>query len=492
MYGPSLLDVVNALGGSGREIAKALTGSVNAGTDLSQLTGAGALRVENLDPVLFSVTVENKHFDLFNRLLPNKRESFSLLDQQIIKKGTGGFPGSAVSTETATGRPERQGDYERLLTQLGVFADYRNVGVVTGIQGLLQQQAGATNFSTVAEENVNAALTLLETVEWSCFYADRGVNDLEINGLLAQINAAQATSTVQNLIDLRGGYFTDHEQIAKLAANIARRPQFGQADLLYTSTACKGDLDNCLISGYRVNLDSAVPNTVTGVPMKGIRYSAAGIGEGYMDLVPHAYIEEDKLPVCVQAPNSVGPQGPPAAVAASAANLTSSMFVASQSGNYYYAVEACQPGQVSALTFIPAAVAVSAGEAVTLAITPSAANTETDYRIYRGRLNGTNQPDDVRLIARVAKATNGTTTFVDYNQVIPGTSEAFMLTSAPQKRALTWIQMLPLTQYPLAQTDLSIRWAVLLLGALRIPDARKHGVITNILPKNAAWRPFNV
>ena len=485
---PSFLDIVNALGGSGRDVAKALTGSVNAGTNLADLSGAGALRVENLDPVLFSVTVENKHFDLFNRLLPNKRESFSLLDQQIIKKGTGGFPGSAVSTETATGRPERQGDYERLLTELGVFVDYRNVGVVTGIQGLLQQQAGATNFSTVAEENVNAALTLLETVEWSCFYGDRSVNNLEIQGLLTQIQAAESN----NVIDMRGAGFVDHTQLATLAANIAKRPQFGNADLLYLSTGAKGDLDDCLISGYRVNLDSAVPNTVTGVPMKGIRYSAAGIGEGYMDLVPHAYVEEDKLPVMVQAPNSVGPQGPPTSVAAvAAAGPAASQWTAPQGGAYFYAVEACQPGQISVLTFIPSAVAVSAGEAVTLTITQSGAGTETDYRVYRGRLNGTNAPDDVRLIARIAN-TGVTTTFVDLNQVIPGTSEAFMLTSSPAKRAMTWIQMLPLTQYPLAQTDLSIRWAVLLLGALRIPDGRKHGVITNILPKNAMWRPFNV
>ena len=281
---PSFLDIVNSLGGSGREIAKALGGSVNAGHDIGALSGAGALRVENLDPVLFSVTVENKHFDLFNRLLPNKRESFSLLDQQIIKKGTGGFPGSAVSTETATGRPERQGDYSRLLTELGVFVDYRNVGVVTGIQGLLQHQAGATNFSTVAEENVNAALTLLETVEWSMFYGNRNVNNLEINGLQQRI----VVDAPGNVIDMRGAGFSDHTQLAALAATIAKRPQFGNADLLYLSTMAKGDLDNDLVAGYRVNLDSAVPNTVTGVPMKGIRYSAAGIGEGYLDLVPHA------------------------------------------------------------------------------------------------------------------------------------------------------------------------------------------------------------
>ena len=203
-------------------------------------------------------------------------------------------------------------------------------------------------------------------------------------------------------------------------------------------------------------------------------------------------MEEDKLPVMVAAPPSVGPQGPPVTVtAAASAGGAPSQWTAPQGGSYFYAVESCQPGQISVLTFIPSAVAVAAGNQVVLSITQSAAGTETDYRVYRGRLGGTNAPSDVRLIARVAK-TGTVTTFTDLNQVIPGTSEAFMLTSNPAKRALTWIQMLPLTQYPLAQTDLSIRWAVLLLGALRVPDGRKHGVIKNILPKNALWRPFNV
>lgn len=483
-----LLAVLDSLGGGPREIAKALTGVKGAGTDLAGLTGAGALRVENLDPVLFSVTVENKHFDLFNRLLPNKRDSFSMLDQQIIKTGIGGFPGSAVSTETATGRPDRQGEYKRLLTELGIFVDYRNVGVVAGLQGLLQQQAGATNFSTVAEENVNAALTLLESIEWSLFYGDRGVSTLEVNGLQQMITAGAPG----NVIDLAGGSFTDHVKLADLAGFIAKRPQFGRADLIYCSTQVKADFDKSLISGYRVNLDGAVPNTVTGVPVKGFRYSAAGIGEGYCDIVPHAYVDENKIPVSVYAPNSVGPQAAPvsAAVATVAPSVTGSKWLAGHAGAYHYVVEACKPGEVSSTVATASAGTVAAGGALDLTITRSAGATETHYNIYRSRLGGTNAAADVRLIARVACA-GATTVFRDLNAVIPGTSEVFMLTSAAQQRAMSWIQMLPLTQYPLAQTDLSIRWAVLMLGALRVPEARKHGLIKNVLPSNATWKPFN-
>ena len=480
-----LLAALSAISGTNREVSKALTGTVGAGSDLGALTQAGALRVEGMDPVLFSVTVENKHFDLFNRLLPNKRDAKSMLDQQVIKKGTGGFPGSAFSTETATGRPERQGEYERLLTELGVFVDYRNVGLITGIQGMVQGGAGMVDFSAVAEENVNAALTLLETVEWGLFYGDRAVSGMEIKGLQASIHA----NASDHIIDMAGTYFTDHTQIAELAGRLAKRPHFGVPDLFYVSTAAKGDLDNSLTTGYRVNLDSAVPNTQVGVPVKGIRYSAAGIGEGYMDLVPHAYVEEDKTPIIVTAPLSVGPQPAPVSVTAAATSGSGSKWLAAHIGSYYYCVEACKPGEVSAPVVLGSAVAVTTGDKVTLTITLSSGAGETHYNIYRGRLGGTNAPADMRRIGRIAKA-GATTTFVDLNENVPGTSEGFMLTASPARKALTWLQMLPLTQYPLAQNDLSIRWAVLLLGALRVPDARKHGMIKNILPKNAAWNPY--
>ncbi len=478
------LEILSALGGPAREIVKSLTGTKGAGTDLSALTGAGALRVENLDPVLFSVTVENKHFDLFNRLLPHKRDSFSMLDQQIIKKGIGGFPGSAFSTEQGTGRPDRQGDYQRLLTELGVFMDRRSVSLVTALQGVLQNRAGATNFSTVSEENVNAALTLLETIEWGLFYGDRTVSTYEINGLQALIQNGAAG----NVIDMKGTTFSDHTQLADLAQRIAKRPQFGKPDLLYTSSNVKYDLDKSLISGYRVNLDTAVPNTVTGVPVKGFNYSAVGIGQGYAEIIPHAYVEENKVPVEVTNPNAPTLTAPTVACAAVAPTVANSSWINAQAGAYYYRVEAWSAGQVSPTAVTVSAATVAAGGAIDVTIT--AGGTETYYAIYRGRLGGTNAASDMRLVARVAK-TGGTTVWRDLNTTIPGTSEVFMLTSAPNLNAMTWLQMLPLTQFPLAQTDASLNWLVMLLGALRVPDARKHGVIRNVLPSNAAWKPFN-
>ena len=62
-----VLDILSALGDSGAspaltEISKALT-TMGNGTDLSALTGGGAFRVENMDPVLASATVKQEQTD---------------------------------------------------------------------------------------------------------------------------------------------------------------------------------------------------------------------------------------------------------------------------------------------------------------------------------------------------------------------------------------------------------------------------------------------
>ncbi|MBI3131473.1 MAG: hypothetical protein HYZ13_09120 [Acidobacteria bacterium] len=487
-----VLAVLEQGDGPFRDIAKSLS-TLGAGTDLAALSGGGAMRVEDLDPVLYSVAVQNKHFDLINRLLPSKRTVFSMLDQQIVKRGIGGYPGSAVSDETATGRQASVSDYRRLVTELGIFVDYRHVPVVTAIQGVFQQRAGRIDTNLVAEENVSGCLVLLESVEHGLLYGDRTVNRFEINGLSTRIGLEAPA----NVLDLRGQPLSSATPIAQLATRLTKRPWFGRPDLFYVSAGVKSDLDAELEPGWRVNLDSGVPSTNVGVPIKGINYSGLGIGQGYLECVIHAYVDEARTPIVIQNSEAVGGQPGPSLVATVALPDTDPLAVRSQwevdqVGSYYYLVEAyAVGGKVSLPVSAVSAVAVPERGAARLDITQSPTNTETHYKVYRGRRGGTNQPEDVRLIGSVRKAEGAaTTSFVDLNAVIPGTSEALMLTANPSQGALTWIQMLPMLQLPLAMPDLNFRWAALLLGALRLPEPRKHGLITNILPKAAAWRPF--
>jgi hypothetical protein len=491
------LDILSALGDSGAspalmEITKALT-TMGNGTDLSALTGGGAFRVENMDPVLASATVKNEHFKLFKRLLPNRRESWSVIDQAVVKTGIGAFRGSANANELGSGQEERQGQYSRKITELGTYFSRRSVSIITSIQATMQNRNGVVDFSAVDEEDVNAALEILWSLEPDLFLGDKTINPFSTTGIIPSVLA----DAPQNVVDLRGEPLKSHNKISLLASKITDAPNWGRPDLFMMSGIAKSDLDNYLESGYRVNLDSGIASTTTGVLAKGMRYSSVAVADGIIDFDPSFVLNENQYPVSGDDAALCTAAVPQAVVGATSANpvtiskwvdKTTGEYQYTVGGNYYYAVEACTPGKVS-LPVISGAVTLVATHNNTVTITASSGNAETHYKIYRCAKNGAHAvATDFRLIGQIVKDVSGTTVFTDNNNVIPGCSYGTLLTMKPE--SLRWIQMLPMTKIPFALNDLSYKWGAFLVGALRVALAKHHGVIMNILPTGATWRPF--
>jgi hypothetical protein len=102
---------------------------------------------------------------------------------------------------------------------------------------------------------------------------------------------------------------------------------------------------------------------------------------------------------------------PPASVTASAAANAASTFVAGDAGNYFYAVSAFRNGVESQLTKISTAVAVAAGDQVTLAIT-SAVSDADRYLVYRTPVGATSADANFSRIGQV-NAAGGSTPFTD-------------------------------------------------------------------------------
>lgn len=497
----SVSGILSALAESGvdhpglRNVVKALT-TQGAGTDLSALTGGGALRVENLDPVLAAATVESKHFKFFNMLLPNRRDSWSLLDQTVRKNDIGGFAGSAVATETGVGQAFRTGDYQRLVTELGIFSVRRNLPLVTAFQGALQSQAGIVDFSAAEEEDLNAALEILVSVEHSLFYGKKSVNGQSIDGLFSQLDA-QAPA---NVVDLRGEVLNSHSQLTKLAAKLTTVGSWGSPDKAFMSAMVKADLDDKLEVGYRLNLDSAVASTITGVPVRGMRYSSVGVADGEIAFDASAFISEEKKPIGVDYAAQCTITAPSVACAKVDPSVTGSLWADGTNGGtaytvagaYHYAVEAWIPGQVSLPAVTSTAATVAKNGAIDVTIT--AGGTETYYNIFRSKKGGSNSAADMRFIGTVKRDATGTTVFRDLNATIPGSSEVPLLTTDPKSNALRWLQMLPLTKIPFAMTDFSYPWGAILIGALRVNLPKRHGYVKNVIPTAAklsgGWFPF--
>lgn len=466
-----------------RNIMKALS-STQAGTDLGALTGGGATRFESMDHELAIAAVQNEHFLLFNKLFPSKVTTWSLIDQQSVKDEIGGYPGGSISNETASNVPERSSTYRRVITELKVMAEFGGVSVPTALQGILQQAAGMADFNSGEEEVYSSLLRIMQTTEWQLLNGDMAIDPLEFTGLIPSILAGPAA----NITDMAGAALNSGSKPAALAAHLSGFGNWGSPDTIYCSPLVKADFDSHLESGYRVNLDANIPNTEIGALVKAIRYNGLGVGQGILDLQPHVYLDEAiKAPVSTYAQAENLTLTAPASVAGVAAADAASKFLAGHAGDYVYRAEAASGGNVS-LTVASAAVTVAAGDKVTLTISQGP-SVETYYNIYRGRKGAAGAATDVRLIGRVKKA-GATTTFVDRNTTIPGTSVAMMLSTGLNQQAIRLLQMCPPSKLPLALTGLNYRWVIFAIMGLRVAQPKKLGIIKNILPSNATWTPF--
>lgn len=479
------LSEVNAASGVGGGVLpmqmgdlEALRKSLDAGTatDVATFTGGQALSIQSLDHTLQATLADNKEFKLFNALA--KMPAGNTVDEWTEATSQGGFPGSSANTQTGA-IATAQGTYARR-TALVKF-------LMTQCQVSFAQSLVDTIVQSEAQENQMGTLRLLRDVEHLSFYGDSDVVPTEFDGIAKQLISLGSSD---HIISAGGGPLsgtgaTGLQTIASAAATIGGLGNFGTPTHLFISPLSASDLDVNLDPAYRVPLNNGAAATL-GTPVRGIVTAQGDIGIErdvfLLDQNSQKPFEVDYSAI------AAGNATAPVSVTAVAAADSASKFTTDWDGNYYYAVAGVTNlGQSVVTKSIQYAVAV--GDKVTLTITASAGGTETGYVIYRSRRNGTNDTSDFRLVARVAKG-GATTTFVDYNEDIPGTSKAFLLNLNPGHTAMTWRQLLPLTRFNLYPTNAAvIPWALLLFGYLRMTKRRHHVMIKNILPTTATWLP---
>lgn len=459
------------------DLQKALTAGY--GTDVSTLTGGGALRIQSLDKTMQSTIQENKHFRLFNELA--KSGAGATVDEWTEQSGVGGFLGGSTNTETGDIN-ESTGAYARRVGMVKYLMTKRQVSLVSTL--------GNNIASSEAVEQQNGAKQLLTDAEFLCFEGDDAVVPTEFSGIYAQMLAGVNAGQVDdgNILDAEGQSLASINLLNMAASQISKRDNFGTPTHLFLSQQVQADFDTGLDPAFRVPLNN-VPNggISLGAPVVGVRTSWGDIAN-----CPDVFINDgdQTTPFQVQYPTlALKNTGMKPTVAKAAAADVSSKFGAAHAGNYYYLVTGLNAnGQSDGV--ITTQQAVAAGEKVTLTITASTGGAETGYAIYRSRKNGTNAVNDFRLVTRIPKA-GATTTFVDLNRDIPGTTKAYVLNMNPGDHAINWRQLLPMMKFPLYPTASAvIPWAQLMFGYLRITKRRHHAVIKNILPNTARWKPF--
>jgi hypothetical protein len=462
------------------ELQKALTAGY--GTDSAQFTGATAFRIQSLDRTMKATIQENKHFKLFNELAKNG--ATATVDEWTEQSSVGGFLGGSTNTETGN-IAAAQGTYARRVGLVKYLMTRREVSFVATL--------GNNLASAESTEQQAGAKQLLTDAEYLSFEGDSTVVGTEFDGIYAQIAAGVAAGQVDpaNIVDVRASALNSIAAINTIAAQVSAYGNFGTPTHMFCSQNVQADFDTGLDPAFRVPLDS-VPNggISLGAPVRGIRTSWGDIKN-----MPDVFVRDQAqmLPfeVTFSALAAANNTFKPAAVGVAAGAQAGSQFQNVHAGNYYYLVAGVNASGQST-GFISAQVAVASGQGVTLTIQPSAGAAETGYVIYRSRMNGTNGVNDFRQMVRIPKAAGGgNTTYIDLNADIPGTVKAYILNMTPGDEAINWRQLLPMMKFPLYPTQAAtIPWAQLMFGYLRITKRKHHGVIKNILPTSATWKPF--
>jgi hypothetical protein len=465
------------------DLRKALEAS-NYQTDVSQLTGGGALGVQSLDTAMKTVVQEQEHFVLFKRLA--QTNATNIVDEYSRQNSIGGFLGGSTNSQMGVVRAA-QGEYSREVGLVKFLMCLRQVGFVLTV--------GKNIAEPTAVEERNGALQLTTDANYLLYHGDADSCPTQFDGIFTQLDReiAEGKMPGDHVVDMDGVKLDSIEAFSKVGVSIGRYGSWGRATDVFLPNSVQNDLNMGLDPAFRWGPQGG--NT----PMIGGHVEGIRLQSGVLKTAVDTFIHDEEHPmvkpfeVNFAAIATANAAFKPAAVATDAtANSASSKFSAPRAGNYYYAVAAIGAGGEGQTAVVKtAAVAVAAGKKVVLTITVSGAATESGYAIYRSRQDGTNATDDFRLV-KVVKRTGASTVVTDENRDIPGTVKVPMLNMQQSSDAIGWRQFLPMTKIPLPFGVGGVpvySWFQFLFGYLRITKPKHHGYIKNILPANAAWRP---
>lgn len=471
-------------GGSNSELLKALEAS-NYQTDVSTLTGGGALGVQSLDAAMKTTVQENEHFTLFNRLMSTN--ATNIVDEYVRQSSVGGFLGGSTNSQMGVVRAA-QGEYSREVGLVKFLMTLRQVGYVLNI--------GKNIVEATAVEERNGALQLLTDTNYLLYHGNADASPTQFDGIFAQIDKELAAGRMpdDNVIDLQGAKLDSIEAISRINASVSGYGSWGRSTDIFLPNSVQTDLNMGLDPSFRWAPEGG--NT----PVVGGHVSKIRLQNGVLQTNMDTFIHDEANPMVhpFEVFNSaiaatLTALNPVSVTVSAATSDASSQFTSTRAGNYYWAVAAIDAtGKGMSQVVKSTQTAVAAGKKAVLTITRSSAGTESGYAIYRSRQDGTNGTTDFRLVKTVAVG-GATTTFTDLNRDIPGTVSVPLLNMASNADAIGWRQFQAMTKIPLPFGVGGVpvhSWFQFLFGYLRITKPKHQGYIKNILPSSAKWRPF--
>ncbi|MHB1939030.1 MAG: hypothetical protein ACYCOR_21025 [Acidobacteriaceae bacterium] len=486
------------------ELAKA---NLDVGTlsNFSQITGGQSLGYVSLDTQMARGTVRPNSFTLYNAL--HKSAAYQVVDFWPYASATGGkLPGGAFgsySSVSSGALNTNAGEYELKSITLKLALDGRAITTALAAQNSF--------VNVVEQENTNAALSVLESINWANYWGDSTLFPNMYDG----INKVVSDAYPQNVIDFQqyasaqSSSGLSNEQLLfnlmyEQAAQITAYRQYGHITHNFMSPSMMGALQSLVTT-----LLNNVVTTITQFQADGKGIVVNGDLQGMntrfgaiqfpIDLFITARDKPSQAIVFSESGTSqattVNPTPPASVTVASGAVSAQSEWTTAWLGSYTYAVASTDEAMnESVLTYSAATTALTAGEVYVVTINPPAANDMFAFRVFRSGLGYTlgtgSAPGAFRYVGAVAASGSAAVTFTDYNTHIPGSETVFMLDMDEADMALDFRYLLPLSKIELFANNLYMPWAVAMIGAVRVKVPKFHGIIKNIVVTNPEWNPL--
>ena len=433
------------------------------------------LRVESLDQTLFTTTYRATDIKFWRSLYKdaayNTVEEFNRLEEygsgDSIFIGEGELPTEDDST------------YSRQYTQIKFMGTTRRV---THVLSTVRTAHG----DAVARETVNGTLFLLRQMERTLFNGDENLIDIQFDGIETLLVKAFNISTAEdqqylgyedeNVIDLRGEPMSE-DVITDLTERLVAEPNYGMPSDLWSSTGPVKDLSKILYPKERYDLPAPRDGRA------GIAINSIVTPFGDISLNPDIFFPDSKTPGNAIGKASLRPGAPTINTLSSPtyAGSNTTYWGADDAGAYWYKVVAGSRFGRSVAANAAATIDVSAGDQVNIPVVDNGPDTSY-YEVYRSDKDGA--LTTARSVFRV-KRTAPAQTIVDLNRFLPNTSKAYLLSQ--QADVFKWKQLAPFLKIPLATIDTSIRWMMIIYGALQLMKPRYNGIFINVgkLPTGA-------
>lgn len=416
--------------------------------------GAAALRRQSLANDVKNLTYGDQDFTIFP-IVPRKVAS-STVEEYAIESSYGEAGASRFVREMGVASINDP-QLERKVVKMKIISDTKRQSLLSAV---------VNNLADPAQVLQDSAIHIVaKTIEYGLFFGDADLSSIGAQQGI-QFDGLEKLAAKENVIDLRGQVLAE-QHLNKAAVLIAKG--FGKPTDAFMPIGAQTEFVNNQLN--RQWIAQATGVNESGFMLDSFRSTRGPIALHGSTIMDMDVIFDEAVAGGIGAPTA------PLKVEATAKAGAGEFDATDVAEPVQYKVRAV--GDAGKSVAVDANVKLSdAKDEVSIAVTLSAVSQATPQfiEIFRKDTKG----DQFYLVGRVGtyQAANGVITFVDKNEVIPGTATAFVLEMS--ERTLALYELMPMLRLDLAQVDASRTFSVLWAGALAVFAPKRVAVIKNL------------